>query len=463
MTRAPSDRRWPDYRTIWRWHFYAGLVCIPLVIWLSITGGIYLFRPQIESWLDRSYDNVSISGATRAPAEQAAAALAAVPGGVLNAYELPRNSHSAVRILVGHGAELTRVYVHPQSLAILNVLPDDHRPMEVINHLHGELLQGDKGSMVVETAASWAIVMLITGLYLWWPRGSAGVAGVLFPRLRAGQRIFWRDIHAVTAFWVSFFALFLLVSGLPWTSSWGGMLASVRALAAPTPVEQPWTTGSSSELKAREAANMRVATDVPTSGPHAGHHMPAGDVAAAPDADGFALNRLVPIASGLHLAYPALVSPPSMASPHWTVRSDAQNRPLRVTFTLDAESGSILSRNGFAEQPLLDRVIGVTTAAHEGQLFAPVNQVLGLFTACGLLTVSISAIVMWWRRRPEGVLGAPPPRADARFAVGLFVVITVLGLVLPLFGATLLIVLIVERLMLSRHEPTRRFLGLAPN
>jgi len=74
--------------------------------------------------------------------------------------------------------------------------------------------------------------------------------------------------------------------------------------------------------------------------------------------------------------------------------------------------------------------------------------------------VSISAIVMWLRRKPEGVLGAPPPRTDARFAVGLFVVIAILGVLLPLFGATLLIVLLSERLILSRHAPTQRFLGL---
>lgn len=453
MAQVASSRRWPDYRTIWRWHFYAGLLCVPLVIWLSITGGIYLFRPQIDSWLDRSYDNLAFNGAARSPAEQVAAALTAVPGGNLNAYELPRSSHSAVQILVGHGTELTRVYVHPQSLAILKTLPDGDRPMELINHLHGELLQGDKGSMVVETAASWAIVMLITGLYLWWPRGATGAAGVLFPRLRAGQRVFWRDVHAVTALWVSFFALFLLISGLPWTSSWGGMLTSLRALA--TPVEQPWTTGTTSELKAREAANT------PATDPHAQHHMHMDHAMPPPEAGGLVLDRLVPIAIGLHLAPPVLIAPPSVAAAHWTVRSDAQNRPLRVTLDLDAGSGAIVGRNGFAEQPLLDRVIGVTTAAHEGQLFPPVNQLLGLFTACGLLTVSISAIVMWWRRRPDGVLGAPSPRKDGPFAAGLFVVIAVIGVLLPLFGTTLLLVLLAERLILRRHEPTRKFLGLA--
>ena len=38
------------YRTIWRWHFYAGLFCIPFVLWLALTGSIYLFKPQVEAW-----------------------------------------------------------------------------------------------------------------------------------------------------------------------------------------------------------------------------------------------------------------------------------------------------------------------------------------------------------------------------------------------------------------------------
>ena len=85
--------------------------------------------------------------------------------------------------------------------------------MTVVFHLHGELLMGDRGSMIVELAASWAIVMIVTGLFLWWPRGTKGLGGVLYPRLRQGQRIFWRDLHAVTGIWVSGLALFLIADG----------------------------------------------------------------------------------------------------------------------------------------------------------------------------------------------------------------------------------------------------------
>lgn len=39
---------WPDRRTLWRWHFFAGLFCLPFVAFLSLTGTVYLFKPQID-------------------------------------------------------------------------------------------------------------------------------------------------------------------------------------------------------------------------------------------------------------------------------------------------------------------------------------------------------------------------------------------------------------------------------
>ncbi len=60
MEQVAERKPWPDYRAVWRWHFYAGLVCIPFLIVLSITGAIYLFRPQVEAWIDRPYDSLVV-------------------------------------------------------------------------------------------------------------------------------------------------------------------------------------------------------------------------------------------------------------------------------------------------------------------------------------------------------------------------------------------------------------------
>ncbi|MEK1899972.1 MAG: PepSY domain-containing protein, partial [Rhizobium sp.] len=36
------------YRAIWRWHFFAGLLVIPFLLNLAITGSLYLFKDEIN-------------------------------------------------------------------------------------------------------------------------------------------------------------------------------------------------------------------------------------------------------------------------------------------------------------------------------------------------------------------------------------------------------------------------------
>ena len=465
-TEGAAKRGWPGYNAIWRWHFYAGLFCIPFILWLPITGSIYLFKPQIEAWLERPYEQLQVTGARASAETQVEAALAAMPGSVLNSYELPATPHSAVRVLVGHGTDLFRIYVHPETLQILKQESEDGRLMNLLFYLHGEFLLGTPGSMLVELAASWTIMLFITGLYLWWPRNTQGLAGIVYPRLGRGGRIFWRDLHSVTGLWISFFTLFLLISGLPWATSWGGMLQELREIGASTVVKQDWSTGQASDLERRQAMNTPASA---VSG-HAGHQLDeqyAGKAVAGYDYSG--LDRMIATVQALHLAPPVLIAPPSKDAPawvpvsktDWTARSESQNRPLRVNLVLDERTGAIKSREDFADRPLLDRIIGIGVAAHEGQLFGWPNQALGLFTAMGLMLMTVSSIVMWWRRRSPGTLGAPKAtRVLPRFSIVLIVIIVFLGLILPLLGISILVVAIIERWILQSFPATREFLGL---
>ncbi|MCW6537044.1 PepSY-associated TM helix domain-containing protein [Sphingomonas lycopersici] len=439
---APGTR-W--YNAVWRWHFYAGLFCIPFVIWLALTGSIYLWRPQIEAWLDRPYDHLATDGPVASPDAQVAAARRAVPGSTLRKYVLPERDDQAVRILVAdHGAD-KRVYVDPHSLAVLKVANEETRPMRVIFHLHGELLAGAVGSYLVEIAACWAIVMILTGVYLWWPRGRKGLAGLLYPRLSGGQRVFWRDIHATAGIWVSVFALFLVLTGLPWAKGWGSYLGEVRTLTGTASGPVDWTIGG----KAPAADAMSGHAD------HRGMTMPA-----PPPRPG-ELARVIATVRPLGVAPPVLISPPKRAGAPWKISSDAADRPLRSDLKIDGATGRLVNRVDFAQRHWIDRTIGYGVAAHEGALFGIANQILGTLTALLLIALAASGAVMWWRRRPIGLLGAPIPLSRPRFGVALVAAIAALGLYLPLFGATLIAMLALEWMVLRRWRVTRQWLGLS--
>src|SRR5450830_914252 len=459
-TLTTANNRAGLYRLIWRWHFYAGLFCIPFVLALSLSGSIYLFRPQIDALLDSPYNRVQADAPRRPISEQVQAALALVPGGVLNAYQLPDGPSDAAQILVGKGDALQRVYVDPVTAKVVHQVADDERFTRQLFHLHGELLMGGLGSALVELAAGWTIVMLLSGLYLWWPKGGR-LAGVVYPRLKQRGRLFWRDLHAVVGFWISLFAVLLILSGLPWATVWGGALKEVRQWAASHAVEQDWTTGRASEMAQRRAMNMPM-TDEHANMPGMHHDMPMPMPTSTPGTPDYSpLERLVPMVQALDLPSPVLITPPSAQSPKWTARSDTANRPQRVNLTLDPVGGTLLKRVDFSQRPLLDRVIGYGVAVHEGQLFGLANQLLGLLTACGLMTLSLSALVLWWRRRPQGALGAPPALAESRYPAVMLGVLVLLGLYLPLLGASMLVLWLLERCVLSRIRPLRDFLGLS--
>jgi uncharacterized iron-regulated membrane protein len=436
--RAAPGTRW--YNAVWRWHFYAGLFCMPFVLWLAATGTIYLWKPQIEAWLERPYDTLTPAGPRASAEAQVNAALAAVPGATLHKYQLPQAPGEAARIILGKSEDEIRVYVDPYRLRVLRTETESARPMRVISDLHGKFRAGNPGSYLVEIAACWTVTMLLTGLYLWWPRRARGLGGVLYPRLRSGKRMFWRDLHAVAGIWVAVLALFLISTGLPWAKFWGSYFKEVRTVTGTLEGPQDWPTGTRSAMLGDHAE-------------HGGMTMPH---AAAPGGD---LDRVVAAVYPLGVAPPVLLAPPATGA-DWTVTSDAANRPLRTRITVDGRTGALTSRRDFAERHWLDRVVGYGIAAHEGALFGLANQLLGTLTALLLAMLSVSGAVMWWRRRPQGLLGAPIPLSRPRFGFVLIGTLLLLALMMPLFGATLALVALTERVLLARWPATRRWLGL---
>jgi uncharacterized iron-regulated membrane protein len=474
-----NEERSALYRTVWRWHFYAGLFVIPLMIMLSITGAIYLFKPQIDRWEERAWRDLPTAGAVNADA-QVEAAVASAPGASLHSYRLPESAGDAalVRVALPEGGGQRDVAVSPQGEVLGSRDPDD-RISAVVSDIHGSLLLGRWGDWIVELAASWAIVLILSGLYLWWPRrvgGGRGAAGVIWPRFGLKGRTLLKDLHSVTGFWISALALVLLVTGLPWASVWGDAFKAVRAATGTMQGPQDWATrasGGNAALPAAAPVAARVSAVPPGHEHHDHDHPPVGtsDVPAIAPPPAVPLSSIVTLAAREDLAFPVMIQPPGVAgrfgaqaSQNWTVRSDAQNRPLRVTIHYDPTTGREVDRETFADRHVIDRVVGYGIAWHEGQLFGWINQAIGVLTALALITVAVTGTLMWWRRRPEGVLGAPPIPAmpDGMRMRGLIVILIGLAVLLPLLALSLVAVFLLERLVLRLTVGGRRWLGLAP-
>jgi len=82
---------------------------------------------------------------------------------------------------------------------------------------------------------------------------------------------------------------------------------------------------------------------------------------------------------------------------------------------------------------------------HMGHYFGRANQLVMLIPCLAIWVLTISGVAMWWKRRPAGRIGAPPPLSGARVG-GLVTALILAGIVLPLFGASLLAIGLLDRL-----------------
>ncbi|MGE4306920.1 MAG: PepSY-associated TM helix domain-containing protein [Novosphingobium sp.] len=440
------------YRTVWRWHFYAGLLIIPMVLVLSVTGGIYLFKPQIDRWEERNFRNYPIEKSV-SPSAQRDAVLAKFRGVSFVDYRLPQQPGDAVliHIRLAGGKVMREVFVSPQG-AVVGTLDPDRRFTQIVHDVHGQLLMGPRGSWLVEFAASWAIVLIVSGLYLWWPKGT-GLAGVIWPRFRGGRRTFLRDIHAVSGFWVSGFALVLLVTGLPWTDVWGSVFKAARTEMGWVRGVQDWTIGGRSADDGAHAIHTENVENPRNRGEHTSH--------TSPTTSAVGLDAIVARAAAEKLAFPVIVTPPATSDAPWVVRSDSQNRPLRTTLKFDAMTGELTSRRTFADQHPIDRFVGYGIAWHEGQLFGWINQLIGTLTAAALVTLSIAGFLSWRRRKPKGQLGAPRKPAGDLNSLGIKILVALFFVALPMFALTVAATWLVDRFVLRRLPKFGRWLGYA--
>lgn len=429
-----ADRATSFYHAVWRWHFYAGLLTLPFLILLAITGGLYLFRYELDGLIHRDLKQVEIrNGATAAPSAMVANALAAFPGQAVKFVppETPTTS-AEVTIRAADGARKV-AYVDPYDGRVLGQLPDKGTVMWVVRRIHSLAYFGPIANGVIEIVGGWAILLVATGLYLWWPRGRSG--GVVSVRGGARKRIFWRDLHAVTGAFAGLFIVFLAVTGMPWSVVWGDQV-------------NRWANGNNFGYP----AGVRVA--LPMSDEHLHHAGPTSwslEQARVPEsvakaAAPIGLDAAVAKFDALGLTRGYAVNLPSGPAGVYTGSVYPNDLSRQRVIHLDQYSGEPLIDMSFADYGPLGKALEWGVNVHMGQEFGLANQLLMLAVCLAIILLAISAGVMWWKRRPAGSFGVPPLPPERRVLYGVFAILGIGGVIFPLVGASMLAMLALDRL-----------------
>jgi uncharacterized iron-regulated membrane protein len=446
----------------WRWHFCAGLFVVPFLLMLALTGLVMVFFTGFQTRLG---PEVTVQATDQAPlpvSAQASAVLELRSQATLREYIAPATPAHASWFVVARDGVTEAVAVDPYTAQVLRLLDKEHTAFAWAEKIHGTLLLGDVGDRLIEIAAGLGIVMVVTGIYLWWPRGGTRWAQALVPDLRLTGRLWWRSLHASAGFWLSAGLLVFLLTGLSWTGVWGAKFA------------QPWGSFPAAKWDAVPLSDATHAT-LDAGGPHevpwglvqtplpvSGSQRGAEGVPAGQPVN---LDSVAALARRLGFSGQHHIQLPQTDTGVYTLSADTMSGDLGHptqdrTVHVDRHSGRVLAEAAYADYPPLAKAMAVGIALHQGDL-GRWNAVLNVLFCLAIVFLCLSGLVMAWKRRPRGSwrLVAPPPPRDAALWKGGALVMCALALAFPLSGAVLLVVLLLDWLVVSRLWGRRTAVG----
>jgi uncharacterized iron-regulated membrane protein len=431
-----------------RLHFYAGVLIAPFILVAAVTGLIYTAAPQIENIVYHDQLKVSVGNAQVPLSEQVAAARAAHPSGDIVSITPPVSDDSSTRVVFTDDTVLTdlnkTVFVDPYTGDVLGQVESLGQWLGVrawIDTLHRNLHLGAFGRNYSELAASWLWVVVLGGLALWIGRRRSDkklrqiVAPDLAKRGRA-RNLSW---HGAIGTWVALGLLVLSVTGLTWSNHAGTRIGDIR---------------HSFDWNSRPLNSSLTETSA-AGGEH--DHAEGGETASAGDETitaGVGIDGVMATAVSQGLQAPLDITPPADADSAWSVAENKRSAPTRYdAITVDPETGDVVDRVNQSEWPFMAKMTDWTIGAHMGILFGLPNQLLLAGLAIGLITVIIRGYRMWWQRRPTRAtgmqMGRPAQRGSLRKLSPTALVLVVVtaaaaGYLVPLFGITLVLFLVVD-------------------
>lgn len=452
------------YRAVWRWHFIAGLVVLPFVLILAVTGGVYLFKDEINNAAHRHLRFVEAGDNTLPPSQIVEAALAAHPGGLRAYSPAPAPDRSAEVDIAGEDGLRNTIYVDPYDGRVLGALWDGGASgspaMHVVRKLHSLEYVGWFGNRLIEAAAGWMILLVASGIYLWLPRGRKNVGTFRVKAKRGRPR--WRDLHAVTGIYTGFFIVFLALTGLPWSGVWGTKFYDTAYTLGLGMPDGYWSSTPQSTIPTQDVMDrapwIMERQPIPSSqDPEGGAHVGHGSGAMASETPGdpvpATLDAVLATVERLGIVPGFTINLPTTATGVFTASVYPDDITYERVIHLDRYTGDVLYDASLKNLGTLGRWAEWGISVHMGQEWGLLNQLVLLVACLAMIMLCVSAATMWWKRRPTGALGIPTVPTDWRILRTLLGMVIVAGIFFPLVGLSMLLLLAIE---LGAHLIARR-------
>lgn len=361
-------------RLLLKVHLYLGLLAGLIVVVVGITGAILVFEQELDRALHPELWAVNPEGASPRSLES-------IMGAVREAY--PDRAFLTIAMSADPGRPYVvstenefQVFVDPYSGRILGSREYTQTFFGLMFSLHRTLLAGDLGRRLVGIATLLVLFLVLSGLYLWWPRTRARIKSSFRIHWSAGWKRLTYDLHNVVGFYSSGSLILIALTGLVW--SFSVVHDAIFWLTGSPP--PPW--------KARLQSVV----------------IPGVPVILLDQALRKA-DELVPGAQATEMLLPQRPEDPIQV----VKRVPRATNPNAQSFvSLDQYSGEVLQVARYEDNSWGATIRLLVYPIHVGSIFGLPTQILALLVSAFVPISAVTGFLIWWNRRRALPVSAEP-------------------------------------------------------
>jgi uncharacterized iron-regulated membrane protein len=362
-------------------HLWLGLASGLIVLIVSITGCLFVFQKEISEVIYKDMFFVTPQSTPVLPPsvlqEKAQTAIGKDKGILyMTFYKEPNRAWEFMAYKAGNDKAITwfgsvdyyeSVFVNPYTGAITGIHDYKHDFFVVVKYIHWSLLlNGPVGEQIVGWSTFIFVILLITGLILWWPKKWTKASKEQSFKIKWSAK-FKRvnyDLHNVLGFYSMLLALVIAFTGMVWAFKW--FEATVYVVAARTTTPPKHADFKSDTLLTASTNGMDIAY--------------AWMLKEMPDAQRFGASAVAPDA-----AAPLYMS-------GYFGKETYYNRD---DFQFDKHSGKMLGRITAKDRNAGETLINMNYDIHVGAIGGIAGKILAFIISLICASLPVTGLLVW--------------------------------------------------------------------
>lgn len=198
-------------------HLIAGLIIGLIVFIVATTGCLYAFEEEFRNILYKNELDIKAENNHKPVAELIKTVKTNYPKEKIKNIKIKQDATSSIEFIFKNKKS---VFVNPYSGNIIGAINKENDFFGIVLQLHRSLFLGDVGKIITGTSALVFILMLITGIIIWWPRNKEVLKQSLSIKPNASFKRKTLDWHRALGFYASWIIIFTALTGIIWSFKW---------------------------------------------------------------------------------------------------------------------------------------------------------------------------------------------------------------------------------------------------